>query len=80
MPPVQFSVQLAEIVRDEPEQTITGDVTVKVGGGITVTGTVVVPEHPTPKEPVIVYVVFTVGLAVTVAPVLVFNDDTGIHV
>jgi hypothetical protein len=61
-----------------PEQ-IVGLFTVNIGKLLTVTNTVVVPEH-TPVAPVIVYVVLTVGVAVTVAPFDELNVADGLHV
>jgi hypothetical protein len=50
-----------------------------VGELLTVTNTVVVPEQ-TPVAPVIVYVVFTVGVAVTVVPFDELKLPDGLHV
>jgi hypothetical protein len=61
-----------------PEQ-IVGLLTVTVGELLTVTNTVVVPEH-TPVAPVIVYVVLTVGVAVTVVPFDELKLADGLHV
>jgi hypothetical protein len=53
-------------------------VTVIVFTGFTVTADVCVFEQ-LPEVPVTVYVVFVVGLAITVVPVVVFNPVDGDH-
>jgi hypothetical protein len=58
---------------------ITAGTEVIVGELLTVTNTVVVPEH-TPVAPVIVYVVLIVGVAVTVVPFAELNVADGLHV
>lgn len=60
-----------------PAHTVAGDgTTVTVGVGFTVMVTEAVELH-VPEVPVIVYVVVTVGLAVTLAPVVVLNPVAG---
>jgi hypothetical protein len=49
------------------------------GEGTTVMEAVAVAEQPTASEPVTVYTVFTVGDAITTAPILVFNPIAGIQ-
>ena len=50
-----------------------------VGGVLTVTVTVFVPVHPRESVTVTVYVEVLVGLAVTVAPEVVFKPNAGDH-
>jgi hypothetical protein len=56
-----------------------GGFTVTVGKGFTVTVTVAVFVHPAAVVPVTVYVVVTVGFAVTVAPVVELRLVAGAH-
>ena len=51
-----------------------------VGGGFTVTGTVVVFTQPLLFVPVMVYVELIVGLAVTDEPVVALKPVDGVHV
>ena len=68
-------VELPEHMVGEPADTV------MVGVVFTVTTTVFVPVQVTGEvEPVTVYVVVTVGLAVTVAPVVALNAVFGAHV
>ena len=61
---------LAVSVDDEPTQMEVGEAdTVTDGSGLTVMVTVAVLVHPAEEVPVTVYVVVTVGVAVTEAPV-----------
>lgn len=55
---------------------IVADATVTVGVGFTVTRAVAEAVHE-PVVPITVYVVVTVGLAVTVAPVVALNPVDG---
>ena len=61
-----------------PSQIVTS-LTVKVGIGFTVMGTITLCVHPFKLE-VTVYVVLTVGFAITVAPVVLFSPVAGTHV
>lgn len=54
--------------------------TVTVGFGIITTCAVSVFTHPKLFEPETVYVVVTVGFAITVAPLVIFNPDGGSQV
>ena len=68
----------AVITEEAPEQ-IVGLLTVTVGDELTVTKTVVDPEQE-PLNPVMVYVVLTVGVAVTVDPLAELKVPAGLHV
>ena len=71
-----LAVKLVELplhILAAPEETVT------VGNVFTVTATVFVFTHPFALVPVTVYVVVTVGLATTVAPVLALNPLVGDH-
>lgn len=59
---------------------IVAEFTVSVGIGFTVTAVVNVPTHPPVVVPLSVYVVVTVGLAVTLAPLVELNPVPGDHV
>ena len=50
---------------------------IAAGKGFTVTATVVVLEHPPDVVPVTVYIVVTVGVAVTVEPVVADKPEEG---
>ena len=52
---------------------------VTTGNGFTVTVTVVVFVQPATDVPVMVYVVVTVGQALTTAPVVALNPVAGAH-
>jgi hypothetical protein len=56
-----------------------GEIEPPAGAGITVTVTAVEFVHPFPSVPATVYVVVVVGLAITVAPVVVDNPVVGLH-
>jgi hypothetical protein len=64
---------------DAPEQIATSVPALTVGNGFTVTVKVVVPLHPTPEVPVIVYVVVVVGLAVTDPPAVAERPVAGLQ-
>ena len=64
---------------DAPTQ-MEGEFAVTVGVGFTVTVAVAVAVHPEAEAPVIVYEVVTVGLAVTVDPVVALRPVAGLHV
>lgn len=49
------------------------------GPWITVAVTVVEPVHPFALVPVTVYVVVTLGVAITVAPLAIDNPSAGLH-
>jgi hypothetical protein len=66
-------------VVDAPEHIVGGADVVTVGLGFTVTITVVFPVQPL-VVPVTVYVLVTVGLAVTDVPVVALNPVPGAHV
>ena len=66
---------LAINVAELPEQTV-ALLTVMVGLLFTVTLVVVDPVHE-PLAPVIVYVVFTIWVAITLVPFEEFNVDEG---
>jgi len=68
----------ADNVADCPWQIDAGG-TVMTGSGLTVTVTCAVCVHPL-RVPVTVYVVVVVGLAVTLAPVVLLNPVGGDHV
>jgi len=72
---------LAVIVVLLPEQIVAdvGESDI-VGAAVTVTVTEPVFTHPAAEVPVMVYVVVTVGVATTAAPVVVFNPVAGDHV
>jgi hypothetical protein len=54
--------------------------TVTTGNGFTVTVAVLVPVQLAAEDPTIVYIVVTVGLAVTVAPVVALSPVAGLQV
>ena len=56
------------------------NVALTVGSGLTVTTLVCVPLQPFVLVPVIVYVVVTLGLAVTDEPVVALKPEDGLHV
>jgi hypothetical protein len=62
------------------EPHLAPEFTITVGMGSTVTIAVAVSVQPMALDPTIVYVVETVGLAVTDIPVLALNEDEGDHV
>lgn len=74
MPPVS--------VVELPEHIVDGAATAdKIGGLLTVTTTVLaVATHPLAEVPFKVYVMVTVGLAVTLAPVVALKAVLGVHV
>ena len=74
IPPVAVKVELLPLHIGE------GVGAVIVGGGFTVTDTVVVFTQPLPSVPVMVYVELIVGLAVTVEPVVALKPVDGVHV
>jgi hypothetical protein len=76
---VYVCAPLAESVADCPSQMAGGGVTETTGGGLTVTVTCAVAEHP-PDVPVTVYVVVLAGFAVTEEPVVALNPVAGLHV
>jgi hypothetical protein len=62
-----------------PEHTVGGVAVTEISDGtsFTVSADVAVPVQPLAAVPVTVYVVFDVGLAITVLPVVVFNPVAG---
>ena len=65
-----------------PEHIVDGAATAdNVGGLLTVTTTVLaVAAHPLAEVPFKVYVMVTVGLAITLDPVVAVKDVFGVHV
>jgi len=70
---------LAVKVVDEPVQIDEFEPPLTVGVVLTLTITIAVPLHPD-VVPVTVYVVVTVGLAVTLTPVVADKPAPGAHV
>jgi hypothetical protein len=63
----------------EPEHKLTSLPALTTGKGVTVTVTLLILVHPLESVTVTVYVVVLVGLAVTVAPEVVFKPNAGDH-